>query len=767
MPSTMPSLCRICSNIVFVPVAEGDELEFKAVLHPNLAALERSAEASRCPVCAVLLGIIRHRRWDIEPVSESWPDVTLRLQYPASDWEFASLDDDEIDYPASVRFMHPLGSDFLKLAHPEILSRSRWAQGPGQRLGHNLTGPARAKTMPKDTAVSAPGPPEPDTSAAADDSTGSDAAMRLAARWINTCRQAHKTCQSTRGSQTVVLPTRLLDLSHALEPDGAIAVVETDARRGAAEYATLSHRWTPENPCTLTTANQDELGRKGIHLSKLSRTFAEACVTTRKLGIGYLWIDSLCILQDSDADKANEIPLMADYYENAVFNIAASAESVGGLWRARDGRATKPFKLPVSLQVPGPASYTEKHFLELAPSLRAPPSHLDSRGWTLQERIFPLRTLFFDSYWISFDCAEMAASESCPGGLIKPPDGPKSLGHALGSNSGRDYSLSAAGGRIRRLTRMASAAATAGGHTLSQADRNGAYTLWQRVVEDYSRRALTFESDRLPAIAALATRMARVLDDTYVAGLWRSRILDGLEWDCSGKYWGERGRASVRRAPSWSWACLERRLVDGTTPGGPGPSAQQARLPYGVGYEDIVDDAIDEVEVLSIEGVAVGSSSATLVGSPDARLVVKGRPLRSRVYRSDDVPLLVGGATHSEPLESIPASARVTVVDELIDPKDNRRTDRLYWRVHSAGRDGSGDRGMITMTCMVDDYEQMDKCGGVAWILPLRQKRITGFWMLFSLVLREVSDGVFERVGVVKGKQDTMLWAQEKTVTLV
>ncbi|KAL8388885.1 hypothetical protein RB599_010180 [Gaeumannomyces hyphopodioides] len=685
----MPLLCQICRDIVFVPVAEGDELEFRAVLHPNLAALELSA----------------------------------------------------------------------KIGHPEILSKARWAQGYYQHLDDGLAGSAGAKTTAQEAAVLGPGPSKVGALAAMDDSTGSDAAMRLAAQWINICRQGHKSCQRTLGPHTGnILPTRLLDLSGALKPDGAIVVVKTGSLSRATEYATLSHRWTPDNPCTLTTSNQDELGREGIHLGKLSRTFAEACVTTRKLGIGYLWIDSLCILQDSGADKANEIPLMADYYENAVLNVAASAESVGGLWRIRDGRATTPFKLPVSLRIPGPVSHTKKLVLELAPKLRAPPSHLDSRGWILQERIFPLRTLFFDSYWISFDCAEMAASESCPSGLAKPPDSPKSLGDALGSNSGRDYSLSAAGGRIRRLRELSSAA-TVSGRTPSQANRKGAYTLWQRVVEDYSRRALTFESDRLPAIAALATRMARLLDDTYVAGLWRSRMLEGLEWDCSGKYWRERRRASVRRAPSWSWACLEHRLQDAP----PGPSTQQGRLPYGVGYEDIADEVVDEVELLSVEGVG----SSTLDGSPDAKLIVKGRPVRCRIYRSDDVPRLVGTSTHSERLESIPTDVKVTAVDELVPPNDKNRTDTLYWRIHAAGRDGAGDRGMMTMTVMVDDYEEMEKCGGVAWVLPLRQKHITGFWMLFSVVLREVSDGVFERVGVVKGKKDTMLRAQEKMVTLV
>ncbi|KAG6368644.1 hypothetical protein INS49_002857 [Diaporthe citri] len=105
---------------------------------------------------------------------------------------------------------------------------------------------------------------------------------------------------------------------------------------------------------------------------------------------------------------------MADYYQNAELNLSASTQSIAGLWSDRDGEATKPFKINATLDLP---EGRKEVLLELAPVLRADKSHLDYRGWILQERIFPRRTLFFDSYWISFECSQMSASESCPDGM--------------------------------------------------------------------------------------------------------------------------------------------------------------------------------------------------------------------------------------------------------------------------------------------------------------------------------------------------------------
>lgn len=187
-------------------------------------------------------------------------------------------------------------------------------------------------------------------------------------------------------------------------------------------------------------------------MARLPKMFAEACVTVKKLGLTYLWIDSLCIIQDSDVDKAMEIPNMADYYQNAELHLSASTQSIAGLWSDRDGEATKPFKVNTSLDLPE----GRKHVVfELAPVLRADKSHLDYRGWILQERIFSRRTLFFDPYWISFECSQMSASECCPEGMgLTASSNPVTVESMMGTQLDRDCSLTIIGGIIRSVDAM-------------------------------------------------------------------------------------------------------------------------------------------------------------------------------------------------------------------------------------------------------------------------------------------------------------------------
>lgn len=140
--------------------------------------------------------------------------------------------------------------------------------------------------------------------------------------WIGTCKSHHTTCH-LRPRSDKWLPTRLLDVgsdAESLPP----RVIETSGT-GAAIYAALSHMWGDVEtfpPLRAMKLNYEEL-KKEIPLRSLPRNFSDAVETCRKLGIRYVWIDSLCIIQDSSEDWKREAQMMHKVYKNAEVTIVA------------------------------------------------------------------------------------------------------------------------------------------------------------------------------------------------------------------------------------------------------------------------------------------------------------------------------------------------------------------------------------------------------------------------------------------------------------
>ncbi|ORY19521.1 heterokaryon incompatibility protein-domain-containing protein, partial [Clohesyomyces aquaticus] len=139
------------------------------------------------------------------------------------------------------------------------------------------------------------------------------------------CLQNHPECQPMfKGSY---FPTRLLDLGQQLLSSEPPKLVETKNGIGtefcSPAYATLSHCWGNSQPLRLLMQNKLQ-HLQGIPLSALPRVFSEAMTVCRNLGIRYLWIDSLCICQDSEEDWAQESALMGAIYSHAILNIAAT-----------------------------------------------------------------------------------------------------------------------------------------------------------------------------------------------------------------------------------------------------------------------------------------------------------------------------------------------------------------------------------------------------------------------------------------------------------
>lgn len=116
--------------------------------------------------------------------------------------------------------------------------------------------------------------------------------MALARKWIHNCLSSHGECKR---SGKPILPTRVIEVGES-EDDVRIFV---NAGRHREDYVALSHCWGGAKPAVLLKSNLEAM-QTHLALNAESKTFVDAINFVRRLGIPYLWIDSLCILQDKD-----------------------------------------------------------------------------------------------------------------------------------------------------------------------------------------------------------------------------------------------------------------------------------------------------------------------------------------------------------------------------------------------------------------------------------------------------------------------------------
>ena len=149
---------------------------------------------------------------------------------------------------------------------------------------------------------------------------GGELLFSILKEWLQDCGEHHKDHEFAEKE----LPTRVLDL----QSPGVLSelrVYETDGERG--KYMALSHRWGKDKhkrPLSMTNGNRKALC-ESINFGDLPKTFQDAVDVTRKLGIRYLWIDSLCIVQDDDKDWEMESRRMEAVFANTFCTIAATS----------------------------------------------------------------------------------------------------------------------------------------------------------------------------------------------------------------------------------------------------------------------------------------------------------------------------------------------------------------------------------------------------------------------------------------------------------
>jgi len=335
--------------------------------------------------------------------------------------------------------------------------------------------------------------------------------LATAYEWFKECAESHSECRSPRKSK---FPTRIINVG--VEGD-EVRLLLSEGTRG--DYATLSHCWGDYSPLT-TTQSTISQRVKCIPFETLPKTFQHSVVVTRRLGIRYLWIDSLCIIQDSPEDWKEESAKMQDVYAGAIINISADAaanSSVGlslgkGLGGGQQvGKADGLFCRPISTGTDSSGlSHTPRH---------AEFQHiLSTRAWVLQERILSPRILHFSTFEMTWECHTNIRCEC----TVQP--------------------RKVEGARFWE--------------SLSQeVQETFDSRLWTKLVLKYSALRLTRRSDKLNAIAGLAARAAMCWSTSYIAGLWREELPICLLWRVTKK------TRNARSAdfPSWSWTS-----VDGT-----------------------------------------------------------------------------------------------------------------------------------------------------------------------------------------------------------
>ena len=358
--------------------------------------------------------------------------------------------------------------------------------------------------------------------------TNSNPTWALISRWLAHCNSTHQRCvAATKEPKT--LPSRVIDVT----PGQPLRLIITNKSTPVALYTTLSHCWGSHIPLRLLSSNIATM-QKEIPFSHLTKTFQDAIYTSRCLGIYYLWIDSLCIIQDSEQDWQEQSATIARVYSGSYCNIAAAHATDGtfGCFTTRNAASITPLKLDLNWGPnPGPNYAIQSRYWRENVS-EAP---LNMRGWVFQERTLAPRNLLFGAAEVLFECCEGGASEQFPSQL------PSQVG-AVGLRGIRPH---IDGPRIRKSLGL-------------EADQSlDAFTVWNQFVRTFSLGHLTYASDKLVALSAIASEMQAHIQSEYLAGMWRQHLAYQLLWEVRGIHWlVRRGRPNQYTAPSWSWASV-------------------------------------------------------------------------------------------------------------------------------------------------------------------------------------------------------------------
>jgi hypothetical protein len=541
---------------------------------------------------------------------------------------------------------------------------------------------------------------------------------------FGTVHQWLKMCKCYDAAPASFYPTRLINLENVkalISAYGQYTIYERGAKEtinlvetaewkkpdpiratyGASNmhYVTLSHCWGGEVKPQLLKESLEDF-KRGILIGSLPRTFQDAIYFAASLDtVGYIWIDSLCIIQNDERDWTKESANMHLVYSNSFLNLSATAalNSHGGFFRDCGFELLQ--EEEVTLDIEGlPRTYDEqavpkclhdrsrffkrqcivvdasfwKHQVDEGP--------VNMRGWVLQERLMSPRVVHFCHDQVGWECACRDAPKATTSCGTHPS--------TISAGSLKDKSI-VEGIKRRLLDAQAPIACSP-------------FDLWAAVVNAYTRTTVSFPRDKLIALSGLAEITSKETKCAYVAGLWQTNLVNQLLWYIEPAF-DKRHRSFSNPAtfkteycaPSWSWAAI---------------NATGHGITYAKTARQRPFVTIDDTHVTTLQDFEFGAVLS-------ARITLRGKLRKAR-------------------LVSIP-------------------NNRFAWHLVDCGHLDAERHQDVYLDCPLRDDDCIDKPDTHVYVLPVadnvQNSGTTTDLHLVCLILRAGEQmGTFKRIGMTK-----------------
>ncbi|KAN0099183.1 HET domain containing protein [Hyaloscypha variabilis] len=368
---------------------------------------------------------------------------------------------------------------------------------------------------------------------------------------VANCIKEHK---CGRDRHLPLLPDRVI----WVEADIASRIRLVEPRNIRAEYIALSYCWGSVNLDTyLTDASTFNERKAGMQYNDLPPLIQDIVDCARKLGIEYIWIDRLCIIQGDVQDFKYQAPKMGEIYGNATLTIAAASASSEND-RILVKRDIKYCAYMLNMEINGIGS------LKLRFRRRTHPlfeeymggnyGKISTRAWIWQERLLSTRTIFYTASALKFECRH----------------------HSIWEGFSQDVTS----------------------HSWSAQLDNISHRSWLTLVDEYTSKDISRPSDRLPAMEAVMKRIQKSKGWSPLWGMWTNMLVESLGWKSKESRSGSRfgGKQECRMnpehwAPTWSWASVD------------GPVSHINTIPFEDSYSELGSIVFD-LDVLGINDVS-------------------------------------------------------------------------------------------------------------------------------------------------------------------